>query len=212
MGVGLVVWSGAGFEERSEEVWTGVGVGVAVLESESDSGAVSCAGAGSGAELVVGGALLLVVATGVGASVPVRVPVSVGVFVSVPVLLSLPVSVVLSVPVFVFVVLSVPELEWDVSVLPVPLDVVFSERPCVVVRGVPPLFVGEFVGELEFEVEFAGEFVGELEPGAGLPVFVPVEVGTPDPFATGTPCEGTGVEVSEVSFCRPVPWADSCVS
>jgi hypothetical protein len=74
------------------------------------------------------------------------------------------------------------------------LDVVLSGRPVVVVRGLPPLC----------------EDVPE--PDVGLPVFVPLDVGTPDPvvpvpapmLATGTSGEGTGVEVFEVfgvSFC-----------
>lgn len=196
-------------DERSEEVWTGAGVGVGagVAVPEWDGWVASGAEVLSGAELVVGGALLLVVATGVGRSVPV----SVSVLVLVPVLLSAPVFVSASVSVLP----TVPESEWEVSMPSVPVvcvvsvpvlsELVFSGRPVVVVRGLPP------------------PFEDVPEPDVGLPVFVPVpvEVGAPepvvlvpvpvpvvvvggttlvlDPFATGTSGEGAGVEVFEVS-------------
>jgi hypothetical protein len=194
----------------------------------------------SGAELVVGGALLLVVATGVGRSVPVWVSV----LVLVPVLPSAPVFV--SAP----VLLTVPESEWEVSTPSVPVvcgvfvvsvlvlsELVFSGRPVVVVRGLPPLFedVPEPDVGLPVFVPVPLE-AGAPEPVVPVPVPVPVVVvgGTTlllDPLATGTSGEGTGVEVfegkpdpvvlvlvlggttvvSEVSFCWPVPWGSSVV-
>lgn len=178
---------GSGTAVGSEElvvVVSALGAGVAV--PEWDGWVASGTGVVSGAELVVGGAVLLVVATGVGRSEPV-----------------LP-----TVPVSVPVLLTVPESEWEVSMpsvlvlfeLPVPVptsfvvsvlvlsEVVFSGRPVVVVRGLPPLCEGV------------------PEPDVGLPEFVPVPVlvvgGTTlvlDPLATGTSGEGAGVEVFEVS-------------
>jgi hypothetical protein len=187
-GSGAGVLSGTGVDERSEEVWTGVGV----------CAAVSGAGAVSGVELVVGGALLLlVVVTGVGRSVPVLL--SGAVWVSVVVLLSTPGSEwEVSVPsVTVGVELPVVSVPLVLSLVVVPSDVVFSGRPDGVVRGFPPAF----------------EDVPE--PGVELPEVVLLGVGVPDPvvlvfvlggttvlldpFATGTPVEGAGVEVSGVS-------------
>lgn len=194
-GVGVSVLSGTGSDVTSEEVCTGAGAGV--LE-----GTVSGAGSLSGAELVVGGALLLVVVTGEGRSVPVWVLLGRGVG-AVVVGVSVPELVLVSVP----VLLSTPESELGeasepcvVSVVTVlSSDVVLSGRPCVVVRGFPP------------------EFEDVPEPAAGLPELVPPWVGTPDPvvfvpalvlggttlvlgpLATGTSVEDTGVEVSEVS-------------
>ncbi len=201
-GSGAGVLSGTGVDERSEEVWTGVGVGVGAAVSGAGVGA----GVVSGVELVVGGALLLlVVVTGVGRSVPVLLSGVVSVStpdsewgVSVP-----SVTVGVELP-----VVSVPLV---LSLVVVPSDVVFSGRPDGVARGLPPVF----------------EDV--LEPGVELPEVVLLGVGVPDPvvlvfvlggttvlldpFATGTPVAGAGVEVSWVSellvcgvpFCWSVP-------
>jgi hypothetical protein len=191
--------SGAGSDETSEEVCTGAGAGV-------PAGTASGAGSLSGAELVVGGALLLVVVTGEGRSVPVWVLPGRGVG-SVLVVVSVPEWAFVSVPVLP----STPESEFGETSVPCVVSVVtelssgvvFSGRPVVVVRGLPP------------------EFEDVPEPAAGPPELVPLWVGTPDPvvfvpvlgpvpalggttlvlgpLATGTSAEDTGVEVPRVS-------------